>query len=199
MKLTAKATLIALTLAFGTAFAADAPAPAATPGAVVGDSIRIEAEVMAVDMKTRTVTLKGPEGNVFDVVVGKGVKNLAQVKVGDRVVTEYFEALAIKLKKGGGLRETVESSDMQRAQPGQKPGAMKTRDAMKTREVSFVADVMEVDSKASTITVLGAKGRVVKLKIKDPAVLAEIKQGDQIEGTYIQATALVVVPAKAAK
>jgi Cu/Ag efflux protein CusF len=194
MKLTAKATLIALTLAFGTAWAADTPAPAAaTPGAVVGDSIRVEAEVMAVDMKTRTVTLKGPEGNVFDVVVGKGVKNLAQVKVGDRVVTEYFEALAIKLKKGGGLRETVESSDMQRAQPGQKPGAMKTR------EVSFVADVMEVDSKASTITVLGAKGRVVKLKIKDPAVLAEIKQGDQIEGTYIQATALVVLPAKAAK
>jgi len=195
MKLTAKATLIALTLAFGTAFAADTPAPAAaaTPGAVIGDSIRIEAEVMAVDMKTRTVTLKGPEGNVFDVVVGKGVKNLAQVKVGDRVVTEYFEALAIKLKKGGGLRETVESSDMQRAQPGQKPGAMKTR------EVSFIADVMEVDTKASTITVLGAKGRVVKLKIKDPAVLADIKQGDQIEGTYIQATALVVVPAKAAK
>ncbi len=195
MKLTAKATLIALSLAFGTAFAADAPATAAaaTPGAVVADSVKVEAEVMAVDMKTRTVTLKGPEGNVFDVVVGKGVKNLGQVKVGDRVVTEYFEALAIKLKKGGGLRETVESSDMQRAQPGQKPGAMKTR------EVSFVADVMEVDTKASTITVLGAKGRVVKLKIKDPAVLADIKQGDQIEGTYIQATALVVVPAKAAK
>lgn len=195
MKLTAKATLIALSLAFGTAFAADAPATAAaaTPGAVVADSVKVEAEVLAVDMKTRTVTLKGPEGNVFDVVVGKGVKNLGQVKVGDRVVTEYFEALAIKLKKGGGLRETVESSDMQRAQPGQKPGAMKTR------EVSFVADVMEVDTKASTITVLGAKGRVVKLKIKDPAVLADIKQGDQIEGTYIQATALVVVPAKAAK
>lgn len=196
MKLSAKATLIALSLAFGSAFAADAPATAAvaaTPGAVVADSVKVEAEVMAVDMKTRTVTLKGPEGNVFDVVVGKGVKNLGQVKVGDRVVTEYFEALAIKLKKGGGLRETVESSDMQRAQPGQKPGAMKTR------EVSFVADVMEVDTKASTITVLGAKGRVVKLKIKDPAVLADIKQGDQIEGTYIQATALVVVPAKAAK
>lgn len=196
MKLSVKATLIALSLAFGSAFAADAPATAAaaaTPGAVVADSVKVEAEVMAVDMKTRTVTLKGPEGNVFDVVVGKGVKNLGQVKVGDRVVTEYFEALAIKLKKGGGLRETVESSDMQRAQPGQKPGAMKTR------EVSFVADVMEVDTKASTITVLGAKGRVVKLKIKDPAVLADIKQGDQIEGTYIQATALVVVPAKAAK
>lgn len=196
MKLSVKATLIALSLAFGSAFAADAPATAAvaaTPGAVVADSVKVEAEVMAVDMKTRTVTLKGPEGNVFDVVVGKGVKNLGQVKVGDRVVTEYFEALAIKLKKGGGLRETIESSDMQRAQPGQKPGAMKTR------EVSFVADVMEVDTKASTITVLGAKGRVVKLKIKDPAVLADIKQGDQIEGTYIQATALVVVPAKAAK
>ena len=192
MKTTVKTALLALSLAFGTAFAADAPAPAAAPpSAVVGDAVKVEAEVMAVDLKTRTVTLKGPEGNVFDLTVGKEVRNLPQVKVGDRVVAEYFEALAIKLKKGGGLRETVESSDMQRAQPGQKPGAMKTR------EVSFVADVMEVDSKASTITVRGAKGRIVKLKIKDPAVLAEIKQGDQIEGTYIQATALVVVPAKA--
>ena len=112
-------------------------------------------------------------------------------EVGDRVIAEYAEALALKLKKGGGLRETVEKTDMQTAKPGQKPGAVKTR------EVDFVADVMEVDTKASTVTILGAKGRVVKLKIKDPAVLAEIKKGDQIEGSYVQATGIIVVPPKA--
>ena len=65
------------------------------------------------------------------------------------------------------------------------------------REVDFVADVVDVDSKTGTVTILGAKGRVVKLKIKDPAVLAEIKKGDQIEGTYVQATGIIVVPPQA--
>ena len=84
---------------------------------------------------------------------------------------------------------------MQTAKPGQKPG--QKPGAVKTREVDFVADVMEVDTKTSTVTILGAKGRVVKLKIKDPAVLAEIKKGDQVEGSYVQATGIIVVPPKA--
>lgn len=190
MKIAANAALLALSLAFGNVLAADAPA-AATPGAVLADTTRVEAEVVGVDKKSRTVTLKGPEGNVFDVTVGKEVKNFPQIKVGDRVIAEYAEALALKLKKGSGLRETVEKSDMQTAKPGQKPGAVKTR------EVDFVADVVDVDSKTGTVTILGAKGRVVKLKIKDPAVLAEIKKGDQVEGTYVQATGIIVVPPKA--
>lgn len=190
MKIAANAALLALSLAFGNVLAADAPA-AATPGAVLADTTRVEAEVVGVDKKSRTVTLKGPEGNVFDVTVGKEVKNFPQIKVGDRVIAEYAEALALKLKKGSGLRETVEKSDMQTAKPGQKPGAVKTR------EVDFVADVMDVDTQAGTVTILGAKGRVVKLKIKDPAVLAEIKKGDQIEGTYVQATGIIVVPPQA--
>ena len=190
MKIAANAALLALSLAFGNVLAADAPA-AATPGAVLADTTRVEAEVVGVDKKSRTVTLKGPEGNVFDVTVGKEVKNFPQIKVGDRVIAEYAEALALKLKKGGGLRETVEKSDMQTAKPGQKPGAVKTR------EVDFVADVVDVDSKTGTVTILGAKGRIVKLKIKDPAVLAEIKKGDQVEGSYVQATGIIVVPPKA--
>jgi len=190
MKIAANAALLALSLAFGNVLAADAPA-AATPGAVLADTTRVEAEVVGVDKKSRTVTLKGPEGNVFDVTVGKEVKNFPQIKVGDRVIAEYAEALALKLKKGSGLRETVEKSDMQTAKPGQKPGAVKTR------EVDFVADVVDVDSKTGTVTILGAKGRVVKLKIKDPAVLAEIKKGDQVEGTYVQATGIIVVPPQA--
>ncbi len=190
MKIAANAALLALSLAFGNVLAADAPA-AATPGAVLADTTRVEAEVVGVDKKSRTVTLKGPEGNVFDVTVGKEVKNFPQIKVGDRVIAEYAEALALKLKKGNGLRETVEKSDMQTAKPVQKPGAVKTR------EVDFVADVVDVDSKTGTVTILGAKGRVVKLKIKDPAVLAEIKKGDQVEGTYVQATGIIVVPPQA--
>lgn len=196
MKIALNATLIALTLAFGTAHAADAtPATstASVPGAMAGEVIKAEAVVTAIDKKTRTVTLKGEDGNVFDVVVGEGVKNFAQIKVGDRVVAEHMEVLTIELKKGNGLRETVEKDINEAAKAGQKPGAIKGR------EVDFVADVKSVDTKAGTITILGAKGRVFKLKIKDPAVIAQIKEGDQVKGTYIEATGIAVVASKAAK
>jgi Cu/Ag efflux protein CusF len=196
MKTVLKASLLAITLAFGSAHAADAkPAtPAAeTPAIVMGDTVKAEAEVVAINKKTRTVTLKGEDGNVFDVIVGKEAKNLGQVKVGDRVIAEHMEVLAMELKKGGGLRETVEKDINETAKPGQKPGAIRGR------EIDFVADVKSVDTKASTITILGAKGRVVKLHVKDPAVMAQVKAGDQVKGTYVVATGIVVVAPKAAK
>jgi len=196
MKTVLKASLLAITLAFGSAHAEDAkPAtPAAeTPAMVMGDAVKAEAEVVAINKKTRTVTLKGEDGNVFDVIVGKEAKNLGQVKVGDRVIAEQMEVLAMELKKGGGLRETVEKDINETAKPGQKPGAIRGR------EVDFVADVKSVDAKASTITILGAKGRVFKFHVKDPAVMAEIKEGDQVKGTYVVATGIVVVAPKAMK
>jgi hypothetical protein len=48
-----------------------------------GDVTAVTAQVQAVDLAKRIVTLKGPEGNVFDVKVGDEVRNLPQVKVGD--------------------------------------------------------------------------------------------------------------------
>ena len=196
MKTVLKASLLAITLAFGSAHAADAkPAtPAAgTPGIVMGDAVKAEAEVVAINKKTRTVTLKGEDGNVFDVIVGKEAKNLGQVKVGDRVIAEHMEVLAMELKKGGGVRERVEKDINETAKPGQKPGAIRGR------QIDFVADVKSVDTKASTITVLGASGRVFKLHIKDPAVMAEVKEGDQVKGTYVVATGIVVVAPQAKK
>ena len=194
MKTTINATLLALTLAFGSAYAADTKpitSNAGTPGMIAGDVVKAEAEVIGIDKKTRTLTLKGEDGNVFDVVVGKEAKNFKQIKVGDRVVAEHMEALAMELKKGGGLRETVEKDINETAKPGQKPGAIRGR------EIDFVADVMSVDAKASTVTILGASGRRYVLKVKDPKIMAEIKEGDQVKGTYVVATGIVVVAPKA--
>jgi Cu/Ag efflux protein CusF len=36
-----------------------------------------------------------------------------------------------------------------------------------------------------------------KLKVKDPKVMAEIKEGDQVKGTYVVATGIAVVAPKA--
>ena len=100
-----------LTLALiATAFAATAFAekPDAGAGAVVTSepgkasvavAAKISAQVVGIDKATRTVTLKGPEGNVVDVVAGDEVKNFDQIKLGDFVVVRYAEALTLELRK----------------------------------------------------------------------------------------------------
>src|SRR5688572_5456273 len=87
--------------------AAQAQKPAATGGAVVASepgkaaivaTAEVTATVVAVDKATRTVTLKGPQRTV-DIVAGDAVRNFDQIKVGDRVVAKYVEALTLELKK----------------------------------------------------------------------------------------------------
>jgi Cu/Ag efflux protein CusF len=197
MHKTIAAALLAAGLIATPAFAADAPkaAPAAkpVPAVILGGAVKAEAEVIAVDQKARKVTLKGDEGTIQDIVVGKEAKNLPQVKVGDRVVVAYDQILALRLKNSPGLRETDEREGSATAAAGQKPGAVAVK------ETHFFADIINVDAKKGVVTIRGAKGRIVDLKIKDKAVLAQAKVGDQVEGFYEQVLSLVVLPPAAKK
>lgn len=49
----------------------------------------ITASVMASDVASREVTLKGPQGNLAIVTVDNHVKRLNEVKVGDNVTAHY--------------------------------------------------------------------------------------------------------------
>lgn len=178
------ATLLAAGIVGAPACAADEAR--AVPAIVVGSTIRASAEVVAIDLPSRKVSLKDQDGKVSEIVVGEEVKNLPQVKVGDRVVAQYGRALSVKLKKGPGLRITEEKSDSASAAPGEKPAAAATS------EIHFVADVVKVSSKSRKITIKGAKGRLYELAIKDPEVLSQIKVGDQVEGTYLQVLSIGV-------
>jgi Cu/Ag efflux protein CusF len=150
---------------------------------------QIIAIVERVDAANRTVSLKGPRGSVVTMDVGEEVRNLPQVKVGDRVVVTYAQALALELKKGGaGIRERIEREGVVRAAPGERPGAAVGR------EVKVVADVMVVNMKNQTVTLRGPK-QTVTLKVRDPAQFKNITAGDQVEATYTEALALAVKPA----
>ena len=163
------------------------------PAAVAVETVMMDAEVAAVDAKSRMVTLKLPDGEMVDLLVGDQVKNFAQIKVGDIVAAEYQQALAMKLKKSPGVRSTTEASAKESAKKGMKPAA----EAVK--EIDFVADIVNVDKAKGLVTILGAKGNKVTFKVNDSQTLAEIKIGDQVEGTYIQALAVAVLPKPAAK
>jgi hypothetical protein len=153
----------------------------------------MSASVEAIDAANRTLTLKGPKGNVRTLAVGPQVKNFDQIKVGDFVVVRYFEALTLELKKGGKeLRARSERQGAVSAQPGEQPAAGAAR------QVTVVADVVAVNTKTRTVTLRGPK-QTVNLRLRDPNQIKLIKVGDQVEATYTEAAAVSVEPAPAPK
>ena len=77
----------------------------------IGESrmITARAQVKAIDLARREVTLVGPQGNVLVVHAGDAVRNLDKVKVGDTVVATYYASIALVLSAPG--RSSGQSGD----------------------------------------------------------------------------------------
>jgi Cu/Ag efflux protein CusF len=69
------------------------------PGMLAVKTAEITGNVQAIDYKKRTVTLKGPEGNLTTLKVGEAAKRFNEVKKGDQVVLRVTEALLIDVTK----------------------------------------------------------------------------------------------------
>jgi hypothetical protein len=155
------------------------------PGAAMAvATVTVSATVEAVDKATRTVSLKGPKGNVVDVVASEEVRNFDQIKKGDTLTVKYAEALTLELKKDGKPLGRSDSESMKRSKAGEKPGGVARRDVMIT------AEVVNVDATAKTISLKGPKGNVVDLNVQDPEQLKLVKKGDRVDATYTQALAI---------
>ena len=66
------------------------------PAGIVGRQVEVTADVIAVDAKTQTLTLKGPKQTVTLKVPDP--KQFALVKVGDQIQATYIEALALSVE-----------------------------------------------------------------------------------------------------
>ena len=154
-------------------------------------AVTANATVDKIDAATRTVTLKLPSGEMRTLVAGDEVRNFDQIKVGDKLKVKYVEALTLELKKDGkAVVGRTETGALDRSAPGQKPGGVARR------EITVVADVINVDEKAKKVTVKGAKGQM-DLNVRDPEQLKLIKKGDQVQATYTEALAIAMEPAAA--
>ena len=163
------------------------------PGAIAtGQAIELQGKVLAIDKAKREVTVKGGSGVETTFFISDQVKNLGRLKVGDIVMLNYVSALGLELKKDGkALRERVESEQSGTQAAGQ-PGMTKGR------TVKITADVMAVDLERNSLTLRGPK-RTVDMVVEDAALLKEVKVGDQIEVTYMEATVISAKTGKAAK
>lgn len=150
------------------------------------------ATVQSIDQATRIVTLRDAAGKTTAVQAGPDVRNLAQVKPGDRVVVSYQEALLAEVvKKGTGSADM--SAAAVRADPGQRPGVGVAE------QIRIPVKVYAVDPAQNTIEVTGPRGYNTLFRVKDPkaqAFIRGLRPGDEVEVTYREAMAIAVEPAK---
>ena len=166
------------------------------PGQVAGAATtEVTAKVVAVDPAQRTVTLQSANGKTRSIEVGDQVRNFDQIKVGDTVHAKYTQALALELKKGptSMAAPTEEQAITPAPAPGAKPGGTVAR------RVTATAEVIAVDPAKQMVTLRGPKGNEVDVEVQDPNQLKNVKTGDHVKVTYVEALAIRVAEAPSAK
>jgi hypothetical protein len=171
-------------------------APAAFLGAtaqpaVIVDTEEVRATVETVDQQKRMVLLRGPTGGLFTVHAGPEVRNLSQMKPGDRVMIRYTEALAARLVRPGEPR-TESTTSMARANPGERPAGMIV-DHDRER-----VTIEGINLASNTVAFIGSDRVPRNVTVQEPAMrefLRTLKAGDEVEVTFTEAVAVSVEPA----
>lgn len=161
-----------------------------TPAVTDSETVTLTATVKAIDLPNRLVTLKPKKGEPFTIRVGEEVRNLPQVKVGDRVVARYTEAVAVKINRNtnGGVTSRRETLSGGRAEPGQRPAGVLQN------TVEIIANVLAIDPQTRKITFQGPE-RALIVKVPADVNISRLDVGDQVLLTYTQELAISVEPA----
>ena len=157
------------------------------PGIEFGEAVAVTGKVVAIDRTDRSVAILGPEGNVLVVEVTKAAKNFNQIKVGDQVKLEYYEAVAIYVAADGKPPAANVAVVVATAPKGMKPAG----EAIEVVDVS--ATIQAIDTAKRTLTVKGPQGNVMPLKVdKSVKAFDQLKVGDAIHVRYTEAVAITV-------
>ena len=148
--------------------------------------------VTKVDKEARTVTFRGPRGNLGTLDVPKESQNLDQVKVGQQYRMKYVEAVAVDIRKGG-VPSAAAAQEVKLAPKGAKPGGLVVR----TVQLAGVIDA--VDYNERYIAIRGPKGNVMPLKVGSDINMQELAAGDRISVTHTAGLAVEMVAQAPAK
>ena len=154
----------------------------------VSETVKMTATVVLIDMSSRDLVLIDSQGKMHKVNVSDQVRNLDQVKVGDKVSAEYTEAISLQLKKRGTANVPPASAEeaIIRSPKGMKPGGAVGR------KVTAFATVVAVNPKKQFVTLRGPLGNEFEVQVLDPAQLKAVKKGDEVEVVYTEAFAISV-------
>jgi Cu/Ag efflux protein CusF len=185
--------LTAVLLAAGLALAAGASADAKEKQAIVGTQVETKATVESIDQDTRHVLLRNEDGSLQTIVVGPEVRNLAQVKAGDRVLFRFRLGVVAQLAPTDGSGPEVAQADVTgKAPQGQLPAGL-VGQALRVR-VTF--NSYDHKTKKVSYTLPGGASESLVLHTKTMQDFAAgLKAGDKVNVTFLRSVAVAVMPA----
>lgn len=158
--------------------------------AVVVDSVDAVVTVVEVNRDARTVTLRGPKGNVEEVAVPPEAQNLDQVQPGNRFHVRYLASVAVAIRKGGAASSSS-GRTVKTAAKGETPGGV----VMNMRQVAGIIE--SIDYGTRVVSVSGPEGRVRSFTVDDAVQgLEALEKGDTISVEYTESVALNMIREK---
>jgi len=163
------------------------------PPAAIGEesTITVTAVVESVDQTKRAVLLRGPRGGLHTVFVSDEVRNLPQVKAGDRVRITYREAWAADIVPAGTPMTSGMAVGAARTPQGSTPGGVVAGE-LRTR-----VRIQSVDTASNTVTFTRPDGFVRQVTVRRPMgqqFIRGLRPGDEVEIAYTEALAISVQP-----
>lgn len=156
----------------------------------VSDKITMKASVEAIDKTNRTVSLKGPKGNVITVHVDDAVQRFDQLKVGDVITAKYYESVVVEVVKPGAAAPADATMGGVAALPGAKPSGVSA-----TQTITTVT-IEAIDPETPAVTVRTSDGSELSFRVKHKKYLKEVKVGDQVTITQTQGLVIEVGDSK---
>jgi hypothetical protein len=155
--------------------------------------IALQTTIVQVDQANKTITLKGPEGQEETIEVSGRVRDLSELKAGDKITAHYIRAVALQLLPANGGEPGVEYAG----------SAGTTDDAgraiFQSHHTETVTAVLSaIDGARNTVTLTGADGhkRIIDVhQLKQHDQLSKLKAGDLVRVTYVDAAAISLNPA----
>lgn len=168
-----------------------AAGPALAQSATILDAGGATAIVETIDMRDRAVLLRGETGNLLTVHVPREVRNLPQMRPGDRVSINVVNTVAARIARPGEpLPQSTASAA--RAAPGERPGGLFV-DHQRMR-----VKIEGVDAASNTVAFIGEDRVPRRMTLRDPAMralLPSLRVGDEVDVTFTEAVSLRVLPA----
>ena len=168
-----------------------APGLAAAQPAVVGTSSERSAIVESVNAQERSVLLRGQDGTLATVILGPQVRNFAQIRPGDRVVTTVTESIAVSIARPDGRAPVASAEAVARAPQGARPG-IAYADAQRMR-----VRIEGIDLGRDAVAYVDPAGTRREVLVKAPEMrrfIRTLTPGDEVDVVFIESISIRVVP-----
>ena len=156
----------------------------------VSSEMRTETAIVeAIDVPTRAITLKKPDGTFVTIVAGPDITRFSEVKVGDKVSARYYDNVVVRLKRPG-------EPDVSGTTSATTPSGQTMPGGTKATQRTITATIVAVDMNAPSVSFTGPNGWKYTSKVQDTAALAKVKIGDRLEIVWTEAVLVSLSPGK---